>query len=96
MPRLGIILKEMFNEEELRRAFLGKNIFSAWPDIIKATCAEDAASLCRHTKIKDYANGILTIEADHSGWRQILQIKKEAIITEIQNNYGYDIKEIYV
>ncbi|GHV83603.1 hypothetical protein AGMMS50212_09430 [Spirochaetia bacterium] len=77
-------------------AFLGKNYEynseyeSALPLLQREAREKNrvyAGKLSDHSKIKDIKNKVLLVEADHSGWIQILQSKQDKILKIVKKEY---------
>ncbi|MDX9800117.1 MAG: DUF721 domain-containing protein [Spirochaetia bacterium] len=89
MKRAGELLKEFFDNLKIREKE-GETIFTAWEKIA-------GADIASHSRIKDYKKNILTIEADHPGWIQLINLKKNQIIQKINENFpDKEIDEIMV
>ncbi len=74
----------------------GNKILSSWRAIIEsikpnAKTTKNAANfgknLASHSKIVDFKNGILLVEADHSSWLQMLQLHQKYILGSIQRRF---------
>ena len=74
----------------------GNKILSSWRAIIEsikpnARTTKNAANfgrnLASHSKIIDFKNGILLVEADHSSWLQMLQLHQKYILGSIQRRF---------
>jgi predicted nucleic acid-binding Zn ribbon protein len=89
MKRAGDLLKEFFDNIKIKDTGTD-TIFTSWEKI----AGTDIAS---HSRIKDYKKNILTIEADHPGWIQIINLKKNQIIQRISEKFpDKEIDEIMV
>ena len=59
------------------------SLLTVWGAVV-STVKGNGLQLADHSRVLDYKNGTLLIEADHSAWIQILQINKKYIITGLQ------------
>mgnify|MGYP002854790706 CR=1 FL=1 len=55
----------------------------SWRSTVE-TISRNGAKLAAHTHIVDLKNGILLVEADHSGWIQLLQLHQKYILTGLR------------
>ncbi len=89
MKKAGDLLKEFFDNIKIK----GKEeetIFTSWEKI----AGNDIAG---HSRIKDLKKGVLTIEADHPGWIQIINLKKKQILERLCEKYPErEIEEIRI
>lgn len=44
----------------------------------------EGQNLYEHTRIVDFKNGVILVEADHPGWLQLLQLHKKYILTGLK------------
>lgn len=73
----------------------GNKILTAWKAIIesikpnaKTKNAENLGkNLASHSRIIDFKNGILLVEADHSSWLQMLQLYQRYILGSLQRRF---------
>ena len=90
MKKAGDLLKNFFENLNIKEPKGGKTITSSWKEIA-------GAELSEHTRIKDIRKDTVYVEADHPGWLQILELKKRSIIGNINENFpDKDIKEIRI
>ena len=61
------------------------SLLTVWGKVV-STVKSNGIQLADHSRIIDYKNGTLLVEADHSAWIQILQINKKYIINGLQRN----------
>jgi hypothetical protein len=97
MRKAGDILSSLFNEKFdpvfLKKARTTAGLFSSWEDIIqevsesRKTRDKGFASSSAHSRIAELEHGILLIETDHPGWRQILQTKQSQLLSTVQRRY---------
>jgi len=81
MKTVGDVLSVLFDEEFVKKAQGYKNIFESWAEITAENGIEGAAE---HSRIKQLEKGILLVEMDHPGWKQLLQTKKSQILKTYQ------------
>ncbi len=80
MKKAGDILKDFLGTLNIKEKSGRKTITSSWKEIA-------GEELSEHTKIKDIRKDTIYIEADHPGWLQILDLKKKAIIFNINKMF---------
>ena len=56
---------------------------NSWRSTVE-TISRNGAKLAAHSHIVDLKNGILLVEADHSGWIQLLQLHQKYILTGLR------------
>jgi hypothetical protein len=85
MRKAGDILSSLFNEKFdpvfLRKAKTTAGLFSSWAAVTDEAGIASAAS---HSRVYELEHGILLIETDHPGWRQILQTKQSQLLSTVQ------------
>jgi hypothetical protein len=85
MRKAGDILSALFNEKFdpvfLRKAKTTAGLFGSWAAITEEAGIASAAS---HSRISELEHGILLIETDHPGWRQILQTTQGQLLSTVQ------------
>ena len=59
------------------------NLSNSWRRTVESI-SRTGAKLVAHTHIVDLKNGILLVEADHSGWIQLLQLHQKYILTGLK------------
>jgi hypothetical protein len=88
MRKAGDILSSLFNEKFdpvfLHKAKTTAGLFSSWAAI---TGEAGIASTASHSVISELERGILLIETEHPGWRQILQTKQSQLLEIVQRRY---------
>lgn len=71
----------------------GSQILRSWKVIIESIKGKGenghnlGKNLASHSRIVDFKNGILLIEADHSSWIQMLQMYQRFILTSLQKRF---------
>jgi len=81
MKTAGDILSALFDEQFMKKAQKYSKFFDSWNDI---TAKNGIAAAAAHSRIKDLDRGILLIEMDHPGWKQILQTKQSNLLNDFR------------
>ena len=81
MKTAGDILSALFDERFMKKARGYSKLFDSWTDI---TAKNGIASAADHSRIKELDRGILLIETDHPGWKQILQTKQTKLLNDFR------------
>ena len=81
MKSAGEILSALFDERFLNKAQGYSKFFDSWNDI---TEKNGIAAASAHSRIKDLDKGIVLIEMDHPGWKQIIQTKQSKILNDFR------------
>jgi hypothetical protein len=88
MKKAGDILSALFNERFdpvfLKKAKTTAGLFTSWAAI---TDEVGIASSSAHSRIAELERGILLIETDHPGWRQLLQTKQGRLLDTVRRLY---------
>jgi hypothetical protein len=84
MKTAGDILSTLFDERFMKKAQVYSKFFDSWADI---TAKNDIAAASAHSKIKDLDRGILLVEFDHPGWKQILQTKQTVLLSDFRRRF---------
>ena len=79
MKKIGEVLSSLFDEGFLQKAESYSEFFSCWKDI---TEKNGIASAADHSWIKNIERGLVWIQVDHSGWKQILQTKESKLLSD--------------
>ena len=80
MKKAGAILKTILGNNEALRGETWTTFFRGWT----AVAGEDIAA---HSQVKDVVRGSVLVEVDHPGWLQMLQLKKNIILTKMQKAF---------
>jgi len=81
MKTAGDILSALFDEGFVKKAKGYSKFFDSWEDL----CAKNGiASASAHSRIKNLDRGLVLIEMDHSGWKQILQTKQSKLLNDFR------------
>lgn len=81
MKTAGDILSVLFDEGFANKAQGYSKLFDSWTDI---TAKNGIASAAAHSRVKNLDRGILLIEMDHPGWKQILQTKQGKLLNDFR------------
>ncbi|MDR1838242.1 MAG: DUF721 domain-containing protein [Treponema sp.] len=81
MKTAGDILSALFDKRFVEKAHEYSKLFDSWEDI---TAKNGIASASAHSRIKDIDRGILLVEMDHPGWKQILQTKQSKLLNDFR------------
>jgi len=84
MKTAGDILAALFDEGFVKKAQGYNNLFDSWEDI---TAKNGITAASAHSRIKDLSKGILLVEIDHPGWKQIIQTKQSQILSDFQRRF---------
>ena len=89
MKKAGDLLKDFFDNISLRRKE-GETVFSSWDKIA-------GSDIAGHSRITDLKKNVLTVEADHPGWIQLINLKKRQILEKVNEKFpDKEISEIRV
>jgi len=81
MKTAGEILSTLFDKQFVEKAQGYSKFFDSWEDI---TAKNGIASASAHSRIKDLDRGIVLVEMDHPGWKQILQTKQSKLLNDFR------------
>jgi len=81
MKTAGDILSALFDERFVKKAQGYSKFFDSWMDI---TAKNGIAAAGDHSRIKDLDRGVVVIEMDHPGWKQILQTKQSKLLNDFR------------
>jgi len=81
MKTAGDILSALFDEGFVKKAQRYSKLFDSWQDI---TAKNGITAAADHSRIKDLDRGILLVEMDHPGWKQILQTKQTKLLNDFR------------
>ena len=84
MKTAGDILSVLFDERFMEKARGYSELFDSWTDI---TEKNGIAAASAHSRIKDLDRGILLVETDHPGWKQILQTKQSKLLNDYRRRF---------
>jgi hypothetical protein len=81
MKKAGDILSTLFDERFVKKAQRYSKLFDSWKDI---TEKNGIAAAAVHSQIKELDRGVLLIETEHPGWKQILQTKQSKLLNDFR------------
>ena len=81
MKTVGDILSTLFDRQFMEKAHEYSKFFDSWEDI---TAKNGIAAAAAHSRIKDLDRGIVLVETDHPGWKQILQTKQSRLLNDFR------------
>jgi len=84
MKRIGDIITSVFDENMMDKADGYSVFFSCWKDITEKNGIPAAAT---HSWIKSIDNGLVWIEIDHPGWKQIIQTKERKLLYDFRYRF---------
>ncbi len=73
------LINGFFDKETQQKS----SLLTVWGKVV-STVRSNGTQLADHSRVIDYKNGTLLVEADHSAWIQILQINKKYIINGLK------------
>ena len=84
MKRVGDVLSTIFDEGLMKKAKGYSALFSCWKDL---TEKNNIAAAADHSWIKSLERGLVWIEVDHPGWKQILQTKESKLLSDFRRRF---------
>ncbi|MCL2192773.1 MAG: DUF721 domain-containing protein [Treponema sp.] len=84
MKRIGDVITSIFDEKMIEKADGYSIFFSCWKDLTEKNGIPAAAA---HSWIKSLDNGLVWIEVDHPGWKQILQTKERKLLYDFRYRF---------
>jgi hypothetical protein len=81
MKTAGDILSALFDKRFVEKARGYSKFFDSWTDI---TAKNGIAAAADHSQIKDLDRGVVLIEIDHPGWKQVLQTKQSKLLNDFR------------
>jgi hypothetical protein len=81
MKTAGDILSALFDERFMKTARGYSKFFDSWTDI---TAKNGIAAAADHSQIRDLDRGVVLIEIDHPGWKQVLQTKQTKLLNDFR------------
>jgi predicted nucleic acid-binding Zn ribbon protein len=92
MKTAGDVLSAIFDENFVKKAKTYSNLFGCWAEI---TAKNEIPAAAEHYRIKSLEKGILLIEMDHPGWKQIIQTKQTELLNDFRTSFPeLEIKRI--
>ena len=84
MKRLGEVIPAIFDEKFIEKTKGYSAFFSCWEDLMVKNGIAAAAG---HSWIKKEEKGLVWIEVDHPGWKQILQTKESKLLHDFRYRF---------
>ena len=84
MKRAGEVLSALFDEGFMKKARGYSAFFSCWKDLTEKNGIAAAAD---HSWIKSLDQGLVWVEVDHPGWKQILQTKESKLLSDFRYRF---------
>jgi hypothetical protein len=84
MKTAGNILSVLFDEGFVSKAQGYSKLFDSWTDI---TAKNGIPAAADYSRVKELDRGVLLIEIDHPGWKQILQTKQSKILNDFRYRF---------
>jgi len=84
MRRIGEVLASVFDENGMEGADEYMAVISSWADI---TAKNGLPAASAHSWIKSVDKGIVWLEVDHPGWKQILQAKESKFLHDFRYRF---------
>jgi hypothetical protein len=84
MKRVGDVLSVIFDEGTLSKAREYSRLFDFWAEAVKKNGIAAAAD---HSWIKELDRGILLVQTDHPGWKQLIQTKHGCILDDFRSAF---------
>ena len=84
MKRASEIFSALFDEGMMKKADGYSAVFSCWKDLMEKNGIAAAAA---HSWISSLDRGLVWIEVDHPGWKQILQTKESKLLSDFRYRF---------
>ncbi|MCL2191873.1 MAG: DUF721 domain-containing protein [Treponema sp.] len=84
MKRIRDVITEVFDEKIMEKAEGYSVFFSCWKDLTEKNGIPSAVA---HSWIKSLENGLVWIEVDHPGWKQIVQTKERKLLYDFRYRF---------
>jgi len=84
MKRVGDVLSAIFDEGLMKKVKGYSSLFSCWKDLTEKNGIAAAAD---HSCIQSLERGLVWIEVDHPGWKQILQTKESKLLSDFRYRF---------
>ena len=84
MKTASEILSVLFDERFMKKAQGYSKLFDSWADV---TAKNGIAAASAHSRIRDLDKGILLVETDHPGWKQIIQTKQSKMLNDYRRRF---------
>jgi hypothetical protein len=84
MKRIGEVIPAIFDEKFLEKTRGYSAFFDCWEDLM---VKNNIAAAAGHSWIKSAEKGLVWIEVDHPGWKQILQTKESKLLHDFRYRF---------
>jgi len=84
MKRAGDVFSSLFDEAMLAKADGYSSLLSCWKDLMEKNGIAAAAS---HSWIQSMDRGLVWVEVDHPGWKQLLQTKESKLLSDFRRRF---------
>ena len=84
MKRAGDVLSNLFDEKLMKKAGEYSALFLCWKDLMEKNGIAAAAD---HSRVRSLDRGLVWVEVDHPGWKQILQTKKSKLLSDFRRRF---------
>jgi len=84
MKRVGDLISAVFDEKFIEKTRGYSAFFDCWEDLMVKNGIANAAG---HSWIKSAEKGLVWIEVDHPGWKQILQTKESKLLHDFRYRF---------
>jgi hypothetical protein len=84
MRRVGDVLSAIFDEGLMKKAREYSAFFFCWKDLAEKN---NIAAAADHSWVKSLEQGLVWIEVDHPGWKQILQTKESKLLSDFRRRF---------
>jgi hypothetical protein len=84
MKCVGDLISNIFDERFLEKTKSYSAFFDCWEDLM---LKNGIASAAGHSWIKSAEKGLVWIEVDHPGWKQILQTKESKLLHDFKYRF---------
>ena len=84
MKRAGEVLSALFDEKFMKKAGEYSALFSCWKDLMEKNGIAAAAD---HSRVKSLDRGLVWVEVDHPGWKQIIQTKESKLLSDFRRRF---------
>ena len=84
MKRVGDLFSAIFDDKLIEKSRGYSSLFDCWEDLM---LKNGIARAVGHSWIKSVEKGLVWIEVDHPGWKQILQTKESKLLYDFQYRF---------
>jgi hypothetical protein len=84
MKRVGDLISAIFDEKFIEKTRGYSTLFDCWEDLM---IKNGIAAAAGHSWIKSAEKGLVWIEVDHPGWKQILQTKESKLLHDFRYRF---------